>query len=46
MKDDQVIKEIRKTREAFCQGFKFGLMCHIHEKMRLKESKQLISTTT
>ena len=38
MKDDQVIKEIRKTRKAFCQEFKFDVK---KIAKALKESEQM-----
>ncbi len=38
MKDDQVIKEIRKTRRAFCQEFKFDVK---KIAKALKESEQM-----
>ena len=38
MKDDKVIKEIRKTRKAFCQEFKFDVK---KIAKALKESEQM-----
>jgi len=38
MKDDLVIKEIRKTRKAFCQEFRFDVK---RIAKALKESEQM-----